>query len=105
MKITIKRPVGETGPFERPVTLSKVRYRLQVHPSARPGGGVWLSLLDVAGTPLVMSFRLSPGVPDLLEPFRARVDGLPPGVLRCVAPDDPQPADLAGDTVELLYDE
>lgn len=103
--ISLSRPAGALGPFQRPVTLGRTRYRLQVYPSARPGGGLWASLLDVTGVALVSSFRLLVGVDDLLEPHRARVTDLPPGRLYVRATADPQPADLSRGTFELVYEE
>lgn len=114
MKITIKRPAGDFRPFERLVTLVDPdasgnlvarRYRLQVWPSARPGGGLWSTWLETTGAVLVRSLRLVPAVPDLFAPFRARVAGLPPGTLRVDADFDPQLTDLAGDEFALLYNE
>lgn len=103
--IDVSRPAGALGPFSRPVTLSRTRYVLAVHPSARGGGGLWASLYDVAGAPLVGSVRLLVGVPDILAQFRARVLGLPPGRLYVDALADPQPEDLSAGTFRLVYEE
>ena len=103
--VSLARPADQLGPFQRPVTLSKTRYRLQVHPSALPGGGLWMSLLDVSGAPLVRSVRLLAGVDDLLAPYRARVTALPPGRLYVRATADPQPEDLSRGTFDLVYEE
>lgn len=106
MEISILRPAGALGAFVRPVTLDDTRYLLRVRPSARPGRGIFISLLDIAGAPLVSSIGLVVNVADLLAPFRARVLALPPGVLRCVAERDPTAADLTVEgRVRLLYGE
>lgn len=105
MIIDISRPAGALGPFRRPVTLSQTRYVLEVHPSAREGGGLWMSLADVAGAPLVASARLLVGVDDILAQYRARVPGLPPGRLYVDALTDPQPADLSAGTFKLVYED
>lgn len=106
MEISILRPAGALGPFIRPMTLDDTRYLLRVRPSGRPGRGIFISLLNIAGTPLVSSIGLVVGIADLLAPFRARVLALPPGVLRCVAERDPTAEDLTIEgRVRLLYDE
>lgn len=104
MEIDISRPPGVVRPFRRAVTLSGQRYQLQLDPSAR-GGGWYLSIFNVMNAALVRSIGLRVTPDDMLAPYRARIEGLPPLALRLVGERDPGLHDLSTGVVRLLYGE
>lgn len=103
-EIVIARPAGNYRAFERPVTLSDLRYRFLFEPSGRGVGCWYLTIFDILGTLLAASIRLTPTT-DMLRRLRARVADLPPGRLRLECVRDPELVDLTNDSVHLYYDE
>lgn len=100
VEISLVTPSGRwTFPFHFNIRAARSLVRTD------PDDGAWfLGCKDMIGTMLLRSIRVTLS-PDLFRRHRVGGLALPPGVLRCEGPRDPQRGDLGSSLCVIVYEE